>query len=345
MTIHSLNPQMLWQNSLKLDRVVLAVAAVFAAILLFAPQQFGGSLAFTGEGLLAIAPYLAASVLIAAYLKGAGADHLIARIFSGRPALMIVSASLFGALSPFCSCGVIPIIAALLAMGVPLGPVMAFWVSSPLMAPDMFLLTAGELGLGFAIGKTLAAIGIGLLAGFGTQAAQRAGLFSNPLREGVGDGGCGASSLLANKQVAWRFWSEPERVTAFRRNAVDTGWFLVRWLTLAFVLESLMVAYLPGETVAGWVGGESLWAIPLSVVVGVPAYLNGYAAIPLVGGLMNSGMAPGAAMAFMTAGAMTSIPAAIAVFALTRKSVFVWYIGLALAGSALSGYAYQFAVA
>ena len=79
---------------------------------------------------------------------------------------MIVSASLFGALSPFCSCGVIPIIAALLAMGVPLAPVMAFWVSSPLMAPDMFFLTAGELGLGFAAGKTLAAVGIGLLAGF-----------------------------------------------------------------------------------------------------------------------------------------------------------------------------------
>lgn len=46
---------------------------------------------------------------------------------------MIVLASLFGALSPFCSCGVVPLIAGLPGVGVPLAPVMAFWLSSPLI--------------------------------------------------------------------------------------------------------------------------------------------------------------------------------------------------------------------
>ena len=66
---------------------------------------------------------------------------------------MVVFASLMGALSPFCSCGVIPLIAALLASGVPLAPVMAFWLASPLMDPSMFLITTGVLGLQFAIAK------------------------------------------------------------------------------------------------------------------------------------------------------------------------------------------------
>ena len=57
--------------------------------------------------------------------------------------------------------------------------------------------------------------------------------------------------------------------------------------------------------------------------------MNGYAVIPLVAGLMESGMAPGPALAFMTAGAVTSIPAAIAVFALVKCPVFLWYLLLA----------------
>ena len=345
MTIHALKIENLWRHTLRLDRVWLAIGLLAAGILLASQAQFERSAVFTLGALAGIAPYLLISVAVAAYLKAAGADRLIAKVFSGSPKLMIVTAALFGALSPFCSCGVIPLIAALLAMGVPLAPVMAFWVSSPLMAPDMFFITAGELGLEFAVAKTLLAVGIGLLAGFATMAVQRAGGFAIPLREGVGDGSCAGAVVRVPKETRWRFWEEPERREAFGKSALETGLFLLKWLTLAFVLESLMVTYLPTELVGSWLGGDSLWAIPLAVAVGVPAYLNGYAAIPVVAGLMDTGMAPGAAMAFMMAGAMTSIPAAIAVFALARKPVFLWYLLLALAGSALSGVIYQIAVA
>ncbi|MCZ6728497.1 MAG: permease [SAR324 cluster bacterium] len=341
MTTHSLAIGNLWKRTQGLDRVWLAIGLVFGVILLASPARFEQSVGFTLGALAGISPYLLISVALAAYLKAAGADHLIARVFSGNPVLMVVSASLFGALSPFCSCGVIPLIAALLAMGVPLAPVMAFWVTSPLMAPDMFVITAAQLGLGFAISKTVLAVAIGLLAGFGTLAVQKAGGFARPLREGVGDGSCGGSVVRSLRETNWRVWQEPERRAELGKSAWQTGLFLLKWLTLAFVLESLMVAYLPADVVGVWLGGDSLSAIPLAVLVGVPAYLNGYAAIPVVAGLMDTGMAPGAAMSFMMAGAMTSIPAAIAVFALARRPVFVWYIALALVGSALSGLLYQ----
>ena len=88
---------------------------------------------------------------------------------------MIVVAALIGALLPFCSCGVIPLVAGLLGAGVPLAPVMAFWISSPLMDPTQFFIAAGTLGPGFAVAKMLSAVGMGMLSGFGAMFLIRVG--------------------------------------------------------------------------------------------------------------------------------------------------------------------------
>ena len=325
------------QALMRVDRAVLAIVALLAGIAVAAPAQLRPTLGFTLDSLWSIGPFLVASVATAAWLRAAGADRTIARVFSANPGKAIVLAALFGALSPFCSCGVIPVIAALLASGVPLAPVMAFWVASPVMAPDMYFITAGALGFEFATAKTLAAVGVGLFAGGATWALQRAGGFADPLRRQA-CGRCGAKALQGGV-VAWRFWREPARLALFREEAVKTTLFLGKWLLLAFVLESLMLAWLPAGLLASWVGDNAA-AIPLAALVGVPAYLNGYAAMPVVAGLIQTGMAPAAAMSFMVAGAMTSLPAAIAVYTLVRRRVFVWYVALALGLSMLVGYAY-----
>jgi len=152
-----------------------------------------------------------------------------------------VLAAVVGGLAPFCSCEIIPFIAALLAMGVPLSAVMALWLSSPLMDPAMFSITASALGVDFAIGKTLAAISLGIGGGF---------------------------------------------------------------------------------------------------AVG-PAYLNGYAAAPLLATLIDQGMVPGAAMSFALAGGVSCIPAAVAVWALVKPRVFALYIALGFAGSVIAGIAWN----
>jgi uncharacterized membrane protein YraQ (UPF0718 family) len=324
----------------RLDRVVLALALAFAVLAVLTPDQALASLGFTVENLIAISPFLLLAVLTAAYAKAAGVDQLIARVFSGRIATMIVVAALFGALSPFCSCGVIPLVAALLAAGVPLAPVMAFWIASPIMDPEMFVLTVSALGLEFALAKTLAAIALGLASGFATLGLQRLGGLVAPL---AGAATCsGAARALDDPGVTrWRFWDEAPRRAAFAAETRRTLLFLGKWLALAFALESLMLAYLPAEMLGAWLGAESAWAVPAAVLTGVPAYLNGYAAIPTVAGLLELGMAKGAALAFMTAGAVTSIPAAVAVWAVVRRPVFAWYIALALTGSAAVGYAFE----
>lgn len=325
------------QAAAKLDPVWITLAIAFAILALIAPGQAANSLVFTGEALISVSGFLALSIGIAAYAKASGADQLIARAFSGNMTTMVFAAALMGALSPFCSCGVIPLIAALLAMGVPLAPVMAFWLASPLMDPSMFLLTTGTLGSTFAIYKTFAAIFIGLLGGFGTLLLMRAGTFTNPLRAGVGDGGCGGSSVRSPSPVVWNFWPDEARRAKFWANAGQNMLFLGKWLTIAFFLESLMLAYIPAETVSASIGGDGWLTIVGASFVGIPAYLNGYAALPLVGGLIEQGMSPGAGMAFLLAGGVSSIPAAIAVWALARPPVFAAYLGFAFTGAVTAG--------
>jgi uncharacterized membrane protein YraQ (UPF0718 family) len=327
------------------DRVILTLIVAFTGIAILNQAQFFKSLRFTLESLIGIAPFFLLAIAFAGYAKATGADGLIARAFSGNPVMTIFAASLAGALSPFCSCGVIPLIAAMLASGVPLAPVMAFCVSSPIMDPEMFILTAAGISLNFAVAKTIAASGMGLMAGFTVLGLQRAGFLYNPLKTKNHCSGCGPTfDANAKVEVTWRFWRQPDRLRRFIEEARSTGWFLSKWLTLAFFLESLMLAYVSPEWIGSLVGGESVVAIPLAAIVGIPSYLNGYAAIPLVASLLDMGMSPGAAMTFITSGAVSSIPAALAVYALVRKPVFVLYLALGLVGSVLAGFAYHLSI-
>jgi uncharacterized protein len=328
----------------KLDPVLSAVVAAVAVLAVLSPEQAARSVSFVFGNLVGILPFLLVSIGLAAYAGASGADNLIARAFTGSVPVMILAAALVGAVSPFCSCGVIPIIAALLVMGVPLAPVMAFWLSSPLMDPSMFVLTAGTLGFGFATAKTVAAIGVGLLGGFGTVALERAGLVGDPLRPGVGNGGCAGAKVRQPKRVVWTFWQERERRIRFAGGAIKAFVFLGKWLIVAFFLESLMLAYVPADLIVHVAGGSGLGPIIVGALIGIPAYLNGTAALPLVAGLMEHGMSPGAAMAFLVGGGVTSIPAAIAVAAIARAPVFAAYLGFATVGAVLSGIGYALLV-
>jgi uncharacterized membrane protein YraQ (UPF0718 family) len=319
-----------------------SVAALILALLAIAARdQAVDSALFTLDALAGVAPFLLLSVGVAAWAGATGADALIARAFTGAPLPMIALAALAGGLSPFCSCGVIPLIAALLAMGVPLAPVMAFWLASPVMDPSMFVMTMGVLDLDFAIAKTLAALGLGLFGGLVVHLIARGGGLADPLRDGVGNGGCGGAKVRAPKPVVWRFWDDPARRARFGAEGLKSARFLGGWLTLAFVLESLMLAYVPAQSITALLGGTGVGPVVTATLVGVPAYLNGYAALPLVGGLIGQGMSPGAGLAFLVAGGVTSIPAAIAVWALAKPRVFAIYIALSLTGAFTAGLLYQ----
>ncbi len=317
----------------RLDKAWLAVVLLPLGLALWSLDFAGQTVVFAGGQIVAIAPWFALAIGMAAWAKAANADRLIASAVSGKPLRMIVVFALFGGLSPFCSCGVVPIIAALLTMGVPVSAVLAFCLASPIMDPAMFALTAGTLGTDFAIAKTVAAISVGLIGGFGTRALEVRGAFANPLRDGVGNGGCATAGIRTHKPVVWAFWREAPRRATFGREALRNALLLGKWLLLAYMLENILLTAVPPSDVAALLGPDNPWAVPLSVVVGVPAYLNGYAALPLVAGLIAMGTSKAAAMGFLVGGAVTSIPAAMAVGGIVRLPVFAAYLAFALVGA------------
>ncbi len=325
------------------DPAWLASLALVGAVALFDSGRTVETVTFAGSALAHTAPFILFAVLAVATLKATGAENLLARAFEGNPARMIVLAALLGGLSPFCSCEVIPFIAALLAVGAPLGAVMAFWLASPLMDPAMFLITSGTLGWDFALAKTLAAVALGLFGGFGTMAFAQSPVFRDPLRakrQSSCGSCCSGSKTPFSDTPKWRFWEDAPRRATFRETSVENGLFLLKWLTLAYLLEAVMLRYIPAETVATLLGGTGIWPIVLGAVVGAPAYLNGYAAIPMVDALLAQGMSQGAAMSFVLAGGVSCIPAAVAVWALVKPRVFAAYIGFAVTGALIAGLAW-----
>ena len=300
-------------------------------------------LMFWVEALLGTLPYIIGAVLLIATLKASGAEAIIAKAFQGNQLQMIVAAALFGGLAPFCSCEVIPFIAALLAMRVPLAPVMAFWLSSPLIDPPTLLITASALGWPFAIAKAIGAVSLGLFGGFFIKVVVDMGFFQSPLKESEQSGcGCAPSPFAGNPK--WQFWLVSARRNVFRAEAVSNVAFLLKWLALAYAIETLLVFYMPTELIGGLVGGQGFAPIALGALLGMPAYLNSYAAPPTVAGLIEQGMSSGAAMSFILAGAVSSIPAATAVWSLVRPPVFLTYLVLGMTGAILGGTIYQIVI-
>ena len=103
----------------------LAALSLFGAGLLLIPTLHDGLI---GPETAAFGDLFRADAF-AAFAKASSLDRMIAKAFTGHLLVMIPSAAIVGAFSPFCSCGVIPLVAALLAMRVPLSAVMAFWLA------------------------------------------------------------------------------------------------------------------------------------------------------------------------------------------------------------------------
>jgi len=181
----------------------------------------------------------------------------------------------------------------------------------------------------------LGVMGGGIVYSFNTSPVFRDPLKAAPVKSCCG---CGPSPFAGKPE--WSFWTDPGRGEVFRKTVVENALFLGKWLLIAYMVEALMLAYVPAETIAGVLGGEGLRPIFLGALVGAPAYLNGYAAVPLVDALLQQGMAQGAAMSFVLAGGVSCIPAAIAVWALVKPRVFAAYIGIAMLGALLAGLAW-----
>lgn len=330
----------------RIDKVWAASGVLLLGLLVVDLAQFGETLIFLGESWLWTAPFILFSCALSASIAATALDKPLAEVLRRRASIAVLLAGVFGALSPFCSVSVVPLVAGLLGAGVPLAPIMAFWVGSPLIDPEMFLLTVGIIDLPFALTRAMTAILSGLMAGFITLALLRFSWVREPLRPDIPfdklgtvyGTGCGIDS---DRPVMLAFWRDPARRSGFVVQARSIAIFMAKWLTLAFVLQSLLLAWVPADQAAHLLGSGEWWTVPVAALVGIPTYLNGYAAIPVIDGLLELGMEKGAAIAFLIGGEVTSLPTAMAVFAVVRRKVFVLYLALGLGSAVLMGWLTQ----
>jgi uncharacterized membrane protein YraQ (UPF0718 family) len=341
---------------------------------------------FVAGELVGVFPAFLLSMALAVLVRALKLDAMIRTAVETRVGLAVLLATAVGAFSPLCSCTVIPVVSGLLLSGVPLAPVMSFWVASPTMDPEMFALTVATLGWPLAIVRLGATLILSLAAGYLTLALQRGGFLTTEVLRatltrpgpakgllavvpsglaarapaisgGSGNGGsttccapvtpapgsrCGDgeparhgaapgwSSLLAARlrDIHW---------PSFGLEMAGQSYRLGRWLVLAFVLEAVMLRYVPQATIAGVLGEGSRFAVALAALIGIPLYLNNVSALPIVSGLLAQGMQPGAAIAFLIAGPVTTVPAMSAVWGVVRPRVFALYAGVALAGAVVLG--------
>jgi len=337
----------LWRFRLRFRHVQLSAIAVSAAATLVVPHHAAAAAAHVASSLLEVAPLLVPGILLSAWVTASGASGRVARFADAGGLAGIALAAAVGAATPVCGITTLPLTAGLLAAGVPLAPVMAFWLSSPVTDPAMLGLTAATLGMEFAVGKTLAAFGLGLFGGIATASLAPRRWTASPLRRTdipsvmpEGSEPCGGSAGLFRLTV----WRDPRSRSLFMAEARYMTRLVLLCLVPAFAAEYGLGLVLTPESLAGLFGSESSGAIPLAVLIGAPAYIDGYAALPLVRSMMEHGLAPGAAMAFLVSGSVVSIWGALAIFPVLRVRPFLLYLILAVIGSMASGWLYGWAV-
>jgi uncharacterized membrane protein YraQ (UPF0718 family) len=111
---------------------------------------------------------------------------------------------------------------------------------------------------------------------------------------------------------------------------------------VAFLLEAMILRYVPQGLIASRLGAQSAWSVPLATLIGIPMYTTNLTSLGLVSGLLQRGMSGGAALAFLIGGAVTTLPAMSAVYGIVRWRVFGLYLGFCISGALLSGFLFQF---
>lgn len=308
------------------------------------PEHVMNAAKFVAWGLVVVAPIVIPGVLLAAWIIASGADTHIASAFEGRTLRTVVAASLIGAITPVCGVTVLPLMAGLLAARVPLAPIMAFWLSSPITDPAMLATTAATLGLSFAIGKTLAAFGLGLFGGAVTGLFAKTPWALNALRDNGLVRQLSAARCRGDQTFDPWVWRSEARRRSFSTQFWATTRLILICLIPAFAAEYALNAALTPGSLAAYVGEDQWWAIPAAVFVGAPAYIDGYAALPLTRGLIENGMSEGAAMAFLISGGVVSIWGALAIAPVLKLKPFLLYLALAVLGSLAAGYIFEWVV-
>jgi len=284
-------------------------------------------------------------VSLAALIKTYQLDRLVRQYVDRAGPWGVLIAVGVGTLSPLCSCGILPVVIPMALSGVPLAPLMALLITSPVMDPASFFLTWGALGQGLAWWKFGGAVALGLLAGFGTLALQRIGCFGpdlvrlKPVHSEAGSLATPYEIACANgfRVRTMTVLPRESRLRFFFDRFRDVGLFVGLWVGVAILIEAIIQVLVPLGWIT-WLAGQSgVTAVLSAAAVAAPLPLHQVPIVPILAGLQAKGIARGADVAFLMAGPVMSIPSIAALTAMFQRRVVVAYVAFGFLGSVALG--------
>lgn len=244
-------------------------------------------------------------------------------------------ASLFGAITPFCSCSSIPLFIGFVKGGIPLGVTFAFLITSPLVNEVAIAMFLGAFGLKATLIYTISGILLGMIGGFVLGKFKLEPYLSEWVRD-----------IQANSEINSEKWEE-EHIPFMKRLPViiKESWGIVRgvliYVIIGIGIGAAMHGYVPESFFQEYMSKDNFWSVPVSVILGVPMYANAAGIVPVIQVFVAKGVPIGTAIAFMMGVVGLSLPEATLL-----KKVMTWkligiFFGTVTFFIILSGYLFN----
>ena len=227
--------------------------------------------------------------------------------------LQYLLASIFGAITPFCSCSSIPLFIGFVKCGIPLGVTLAFLITSPLVNEVAVAMFLGSFGLQATMVYVVSGILLGCIGGFVLGRMRLEPYLSDWVKH-----------VQAQSEEQTEQW-ERDNATFTQRlpTIISDAWQIVRsvlvYVLIGIGIGAFMHGFIPEGFFEQYMSRENWYAVPLSVILAVPMYANAAGIVPVVEVFVAKGIPLGTAIAFMMAVVGLSLPEATLL-----KKVMTW---------------------
>lgn len=243
-------------------------------------------------------------------------------------------ASVFGAITPFCSCSSVPLFIGFVQGGIPLGVTFAFLITSPLVNEVAIAMFIGMFG----IKATLIYAGSGIL--LGTIGGWLLGKFNlEPMLS------TWVKKILDSKMEMGEYEEEKlsfrQRLPDITRGAWDIVKGVLLFVIIGIGIGAAMHGYVPENFFGKYLGGGQWWTVPIAVLLAVPMYANAAGIVPVIQVFVAKGVPLGTAIAFMMATVGLSIPEATLLKKVMTMRLIGIYFGVVTAFIILSGFLFN----
>ena len=222
-------------------------------------------------------------------------------------------ASLFGAITPFCSCSSIPLFIGFVKGGIPLGVTFAFLITSPLVNEVAVAMFLGSFGLKITIVYVVSGILLGMIGGFVLGKMQLEDYLSEWVKK--------IQKASDAESEAWEKEQVPfvKRLPGILKDSCGIVRGVLLYVVIGIGIGAAIHGYVPEGFFQHYMAKESWFAVPLSVMLAVPMYANAAGIVPVIEVFVAKGVPIGTALAFMMGVVGLSLPEATML-----KKVMTW---------------------